>query len=258
VKEMKWTSVVRQGWVCIGLLRSGWARYGMVWFTKGLARCLPLPFLVLAIFNQMAKTKQKVTAVSEPTNGGKNIIDISKPYTVEATISGVSDLLFHRWNTEAIAAKAEGAKGSKARKTDDVESFVYRDEKGVLCLPSEYIRMALVNAAKFQQDPRSPRKSAMDLFKSAIFPLNKMCSLGVKDWDFLDKRRVCVNRAGITRSRPALREGWKCTVLLQVNLPEYIDDKLLLATLNDAGRLVGVGDFRPTYGRFQVTSFKVL
>lgn len=43
-----------------------------------------------------------------------------------------------------------------------------------------------------------------------------------------------------------------------VNLPEYISPELLHALLTDAGRLIGVGDFRPTYGRFRVIRFEEL
>jgi hypothetical protein len=42
-----------------------------------------------------------------------------------------------------------------------------------------------------------------------------------------------------------------------VNLPEYVSPAALLDTISQAGRLVGVGDFRPTYGRFAVTRFAV-
>jgi hypothetical protein len=28
--------------------------------------------------------------------------------------------------------------------------------------------------------------------------------------------------------------------------------------IDDAGRLIGVGDFRPTYGRFSVVGFKII
>ena len=38
---------------------------------------------------------------------------------------------------------------------------------------------------------------------------------------------------------------------------EYIPKDVLNDVLTNAGRLVGVGDFRPTYGRFQITGFKV-
>ena len=52
--------------------------------------------------------------------------------------------------------------------------------KGLLCIPTEYFRMALIGAAKFKQDPRSPRKSAMDLFKAGVANLTDLCSLGVQ------------------------------------------------------------------------------
>jgi hypothetical protein len=96
----------------------------------------------------------------------------------------------------------------------------------------------------------------MDLFKSAVFSTSPLCSLGVKEWDYEDRRRVTVMRAGITRVRPALKVGWKCTALFQINLPEYVPQALFLQVLNDGGRLIGIGDFRPTFGRFVVTSFK--
>jgi hypothetical protein len=40
--------------------------------------------------------------------------------------------------------------------------------------------------------------------------------------------------------------------------PEYIDPALLREVIATAGRLVGVGDFRPTYGRFSTTGFVVI
>ena len=197
----------------------------------------------------------KKTEIANVSNGGKSVIEAGMPYSVECTITGVADLLFHRWNCDAIEAKAKAVKGSKEKKTDDIESYVFRNDGGYLCIPGEYFRQAMINAAKFLQDPRSPRKSAMDLFKSAVFSTSPLCSLGVKEWDYEDRRRVMVMRAGITRIRPALKAGWKCTATFQINLPEYVPQELFLQTLNEAGRLIGVGDFRPTFGRFVVTNF---
>jgi hypothetical protein len=128
----------------------------------------------------------------------------------------------------------------------------------MLAIPAEYFRMSIVNAAKFKQDPRSPRKSASDLFKAAIFPTQTYCTLGTENWDFVDMRRVTVQRNGITRSRPAMNAGWKVTLNLQCVLPEYVSPMLLNEVFQLAGRVVGVADFRPTYGRFSVTSFKIM
>ena len=77
-------------------------------------------------------------------------------------------------------------------------------------------------------------------------------------WDYMDRRRVTVQRAGITRERPALAAGWSAQVVLLVTTPTHIDPILLRQTLVQAGRLVGVGDFRPSFGRFTVTEFDLL
>ena len=86
--------------------------------------------------------------------------------------------------------------------------------------------------------------------------LTDLASTGVVDWDFEDKRRVTVQRAGITRTRPAMKAGWRVTLELLVNLPEY--RRHLNDTLVNAGRLIGIGDFRPTYGRFAMAQFGCL
>lgn len=191
-----------------------------------------------------------------PTNGAAEVISFSEPYVAHVEIEGVADMLFHRWNPEAVDAKAVAAKGSKAKKTDDIESYVYRDDDGMLCVPGEYLRQAIIGAAKFRQDPRSPRKSAMDLFKAGVVSLTILAPLGTTKWDYEDRRRVVVQRNGVNRTRPAMKHGWRAEFDLQVNLPEYISPATLNEVISSAGRLIGLGDFRPTYGRFAVTKFE--
>lgn len=205
----------------------------------------------------MAKSALKVVDTNK-TNGGKETIDASLPYAVEVALEGSSDLLFHRWNCESVATKSAAAKNSKAKKTDDIESYVWRDEKGDICLPGEYLRQSIIHAAKFRQDPRSPRKSAMDLFKAGVVSLTQLASFGADTWDYLDTRRVMIQRNGINRTRPAMKTGWKATFVLQILTPEYIDPSFLNEVVSMSGRLVGVGDFRPTYGRFNISKFEVL
>lgn len=211
----------------------------------------------------MKKSKDSNTLISlggdrTPSNGAEQGVAMLQPYRVEVTIEGVAPLLFHAWNVESVESKGKAAKGSKEKKTDDTESYVYRNDQGEICLPGEYLRGAIVGAAKFRQDPRSPRKSAADLYKAAIVSLTPLASLGSKDWDYLDRRRVCIQRNAITRSRPAFREGWRAEFVLMVNLPEYIGPSTLNETIAQAGKLIGVGDFRPSFGRFVVTNFTVL
>ena len=196
--------------------------------------------------------------IGDPTNEAESTLLYELPYTAEVDVVGSSAILFHRWSVDGVAAKGKAAKGSAAKKTDDVETYVYRDQDKNICVPSEYLRQSLINAARYVQDPRSPRKSAMDLFKAGVVTLEELCPLGSKDWDYLDRRRVMVQRSGITRTRPAFQPGWRFTARLMVLTPEYIDARLLQHTLTNAGRLIGIGDFRPTFGRYQIARFEVL
>lgn len=209
--------------------------------------------------DDVKKKKGKETdTFSDISNAGADDIALSEPYTARVTIVGTAKLLFHAWNNEAVQVKGDAPKGSKAKKTDNVESYVYRDEKRNICLPGEYLRQSICHAAKFRQDPRSPRKSAMDLFKAAIVPMTELASLGSKDWEFLDRRRVLIQRNAITRERPGFYHGWKATIDLMVLTPEYVSMDILSDVITNAGRLVGVGDFRPTFGRFRVERLEKL
>jgi len=204
-------------------------------------------------------------AIGDPSNDGKDAIETGLPYRVEIEITGSCDMLFKRWSNEDVAEKAAAKKGSKTKKVDNLEVAVWRDDNGIICLPAEYLRMSIVNAAKFHQDPRSSRKSAMDLFKAGIVALSDLAPVrtikhprGTKEWEYEDRRRVQVQRQGVTRTRPAFKLGWKAAHIFMVSVPEYISPTFLHEVANRAGLLVGVADFRPTFGRFNVTSFKVL
>lgn len=212
--------------------------------------------------NKGNKMLNEMTELNGVSNDGKNAIETTMPYIAEVSIEGICPILFHRWSCEDVQAKSDAKKGSKVKKTDNIESYVYRTPEGMLGIPGVYLTGAITNSkngsAKYLQDPRSPRKSALDLYKAGVVALTDIASLGVKDWDFVDQRRVTIQKSAITRSRPAMHPGWKATFQLSVLTPEYINRHDLYEVLMQAGRLVGIGDFRPTYGRFQVTNFKIL
>jgi hypothetical protein len=192
------------------------------------------------------------------SNGAQELIEMGYPYRMTVSVLGSAPLLFHAWNSEAIDEKAKSAKGSKQKKTDDIETYVYRDQDGYIGIPGTNFVASICLAGKFMQDPRSPRKSALDLCKAGIVPLTIIAPFQplIQKWDYEDRRRVTIQRAGITRTRPAMREGWRVTFDLLINTPEYLPPQTMMKLIGDAGRLVGVCDFRPTYGRFVVEGVK--
>jgi hypothetical protein len=201
------------------------------------------------------KKNLKKKEIPIPTNDAMPFIEMSASAIYRVKIKGTADYLYHRFSVESVEERNNAKKGSVIKKTDDIESYVYRDEKGYLFIPREQFRMCIIGAAKYKTDPRSKRKSAMDLYKASIVVLNDS-NLGTKDWDYLDKRRVVIQQSAIARTRPALYSGWEATFDVEVLLTEYISEIELLDTIVNGGKLSGIGDFRPSFGRFQVVGFQ--
>lgn len=197
---------------------------------------------------------------TQVSNGASEAISVTAPYRFAVTLVGDAPLLFHSWNIEAIEGKAAAKKGSVAKKTDDIESYTYRTPGGHLGIPGANFQACLREAGRYVPDPRSPRKSSMDLIRAGIVPLDIVAPFhGDKTtWDYEDRRRVTVQRAGVTRTRPAMNTGWEITFHMLVTTPEYLSPELVRQIIGQAGRTVGLCDFRPTYGRFSVSRFALL
>jgi hypothetical protein len=189
--------------------------------------------------------------------GGKGVVQVSEPYVVEVEIVGVDPMLFHRYDIQDVESKASAKKGSKERKTDNLAGMVYRDSRGYLVFPGINFKACLREAARFKQDPRSSRKSLRDMIRAAI-KVPEDASFETKEWDYEDRRPVVIKQNRVPRTRPAMKAGWKLVYRIHVLLAEYVDEDLLHELCVDAGRLIGLGDFRPDFGCFRVTRFKVI
>lgn len=189
---------------------------------------------------------------------GKTKDEPIRPYRAEITITGRRPLLFHNYSPEAVEQKSKAKKGSDEKKRDWIETYVYKTEQGILGIPGLNFTTCLAEAARYKQDPRSPRKSARDLFKAGVIPENEVEPFigDPTTWDFVDQRRVGVQRSAVTRERPGMLKGWQIRFGLEIILPEYITPDFLLEVANDAGRFCGLCDFRPIYGTFQVSRFE--
>lgn len=207
----------------------------------------------------IADTKELHVDEAQISNGAQQAIEMTEPYRLTVGIVGTAPMLLHNWNIEAIEEKANAAKGSKVKKTDNIESYVYRCDDGSLGFPGMNFAASIREAGRYMQDPRSPRKSAMDLCKAGVIALSVIVPFEprTETWDYEDARRVVVQRSGVTRIRPAMREGWRLTFDLLIATPEYLPSETMAHLIGMAGRLQGIGDYRPTFGRFAVTSFEV-
>ena len=176
-------------------------------------------------------------------------------------VEGTAPLLMHRYDAAAIEHRASAPKGSARRRTDDPEEYLYRTDEGLLSIPATNIKRALVEAGRYFDDPRSSgrRRQATDLFRSSLlvepeYALLLIAGQPVDAPQFLDRRRAVVQRQAIARTRPGVLKGWRLAFRVVSLDARYIAPPLLRDVLECAGRFIGLGDFRPDFGRFQTVS----
>jgi hypothetical protein len=176
--------------------------------------------------------------------------------TVEVQIVGLTPLIMNRFHE---AAQEEASSRSHARKEmlspeEDAKARLYSNGHGPF-IPAENIRQSVIEAAKRHKIGR--RAATIDT--AAAIYVSPFELLITGDWH-VDSRAVVIPATGgrILRHRPMF-DDWSITFQLQVDT-SLIDEKLVKAILEDAGRLVGLGDFRPArkgpYGRFSVEQWE--
>jgi len=202
----------------------------------------------------------RVAAEEEPDRSleaGRRGAELMEPYAVAVTVEGVAPMLFHRADADEMTAKGAAAKNSRTKKTDNTESYLYRDRKsGEIGVPGMNIKAALAHSARSSSDPRSPRKSARELVIAGIFVTPPLVSLGLEEPDYIDRRTVLIQRNRIVRERPAVGEGWKLKFQINVIEAQLISEGFLRDIADRAGSLVGLCDFRPEFGRFRIMSWQ--
>lgn len=71
------------------------------------------------------------------------------------------------------------------------------------------------------------------------------------DQRFAMRKGVCVNQSRVIRLRPMFPTGWQILFTLEFDDTIINQDKIEKA-MRDAGALIGLGDWRPKFGRFLV------
>ncbi len=184
--------------------------------------------------------------------------------TTEVTITGVAPLIMHNGQladplNEATQALARLT--SKRKKTlDDHKEIgrvewlggLYLDEKRAPCLPGEVIEGALVSGAKKFKLGKDAKSGIIVV---GNYPLKYD---GPKDPDklwaaggYLKRAGVKVGTARIIRSRPIF-PAWSCTFSIVWD-PNVIKDERAVMEIVEAAGQCGIGDWRPKFGRFEVS-----
>jgi hypothetical protein len=171
---------------------------------------------------------------------------------IKVTIEGTAPLLMHRYfNADEPESKGRKKTGTIDWKAEG-EKAAYRDEGGNLVQPAEHIESAMVKAATNFTIPGKRNKTYKDLFKAAVFVKPFMIPHEINEYE-IDERRAVVQRNAVLRYRPRL-DKWRLSFEIEV-LDEQLDKSVVRDVLDQAGSFVGIGDYRPKFGRFKVVSW---
>jgi hypothetical protein len=149
---------------------------------------------------------------------------------------------------------------SKRAKTDEdqlaiawseYQLAIYFDEKEGPFIPAQNIDRAIVEGARKNKLGKKFESSARCV-KDRIPLIHKGPNdvLGLYESGFVDIRSVGVSQSRVMRVRPMFRE-WSVEFDFAYDETEIEAESVLLAA-ETAGRLVGICDYRPRFGRFDV------
>lgn len=140
------------------------------------------------------------------------------------------------------------------------------DDKGIVAIPAMAIKMAIDGAASKLKErvPGKGTKEWAGYFLSGVIPAAQHYSLGIRkdDVDFIDIWANADGRRGsgkrVMRRYPLI-PSWQATIVLDIT-DDSIPEELVEKYLDEAGKLIGVGRFRPQNGgfngRFTIESVK--
>ncbi len=188
-------------------------------------------------------------------------------YLVDCEIEGLAPLLQHRFATPELADLTQGGRRvtGAVDYTEEWREYLYRTPEGKIGQPAIHIEQAMIKAAGSFRITGRRGVTYRDLFKASVFVTPELLSHGVtcpetlttnpEEPVYLDMRPVVIQKARVVRIRPALKKGWRLQFTIEV-VDEQIPATILKDVIELAGKTGGIGDYRPRFGRFMVTSFQ--
>lgn len=129
---------------------------------------------------------------------------------------------------------------------------LYTNENGQIIIPAENLEATFIAAAK-KTKMGTVAKSAIWVNSDSVL-IHPMAHCSVDEmWQsgsMVFRKAVKVSMAKVMRTRPIIKE-WSCEVEIDYDQLQ-LNKQQLLGILNDAGKMVGIGDWRPRFGRFNV------
>jgi hypothetical protein len=126
---------------------------------------------------------------------------------------------------------------------------------GVPCIPAEMIEACIYRAARKSKKGKAAEAA---LFVDGDAPLSYDGPKDVEDLirneNFRFRKAVNVAGSAVMRTRPIFK-SWQCSfkvMVIEDSEVESRNDSHVRGFIEKAGKAIGLGDWRPKYGRFEI------
>lgn len=168
---------------------------------------------------------------------------------IRVRVKGIRPLLQNAFSEDDGSSK----KGKIYRDMDEANKRLILNEDGIVCQPSIHFEASLVKSAtdfKF-----SGKKSYKEAFRAGVFVEPILIPHINQQW-VVDRQTVVVQKARIMRCRPRF-DDWELEFTIRI-ADDRIQPLVLEDILRNSGKYIGVGDYRPRFGLFDVSEFEIL
>jgi hypothetical protein len=179
-------------------------------------------------------------------------------------IRGVCPLVFHNGQLadplNKHSKEMRKVSGKRKKTEADFEQLAKLEWFGSLylfngtpCIPGEVLEAGFIEASRKSKRGQQAKAGIMsDGFWPLEYDGSKMPNELWEDESYRLTVGVRVQRNRIMRTRPIFRE-WAATVQLDY-LPDQLNADEVIETMGILGRVVGLGDWRPRFGRFEIVN----
>ena len=168
----------------------------------------------------------------------------------KVAIKGVVPLLHHKFT-----ASTERAGRQTYDPKEEAKKRLYLNKDGVPIQPAVHLEGCFIKSAtNFKM---KGRKTYTNFCKASLMILEREIPFDNEQataW-VIDEQPVVINRARVLCWRPRWDE-WSFHFTLRNLQPSMLDDLTLRKIVEYGGMFVGIGDFRPKFGRFEVAEFE--
>lgn len=176
--------------------------------------------------------------------------------TFNAQIHGLSPLLQHKFaDGEEVSKKGSGKKVAAADYSKEELEYLYLMPDGkTIYQPASHLEGSMIKAANSFQIKGHKGKRYTERVKAFIRVEPDQVPHKNQTWH-VDTRSVIIQRSRVLRRRPCFPD-WSLEFQVRILDEEAIAPEMAHEILEYAGRYIGIGDYRPRYGLFEVTEWK--